>query len=168
MNLFPDKEISRNYKTKENEVATYVKSLEIEKEYLTSFDKRVPEGCSSRRPDIMVECVTHVVVIEIDENQHRSHENICENKRAMQIFQDIGGNRPIVFIRFNPDGYKDSQGTKHPSCFKFHKTLCVPIIVDKAVWSHRLELLKTRIMHHLSYVPSSEVTIENLFYDGFA
>ncbi len=80
---------------------------------------------------------------------------------------DIGGNRPIVFIRFNPDGYKDSQGTKHPSCFKFHKTLCVPIIVDKAAWSNRLELLKARIMHHLSYVPNSEVTIENLFYDGF-
>lgn len=167
IHLFPENKVSRNYKTKENEVATFVKSLEIDKEYLTTFDRRLEYGCSLRRPDIMIECVTHVVVVEVDENQHSSIDCACEEKRHMQIFQDVGGNRPIVFIRFNPDGYKDSHGTKHPSCFKFHKQLCIPIINDRHVWSARLEVLKARIIHHISKLPCSEVIIEHLFYNGF-
>lgn len=165
--LFPEKEVSRNYKTKENEVATYVKSLNIDKEYLTTFDRIVQDGCSLRRPDIMIECVTHVVIVEVDEDQHRYTDCVCEHKRMMQIFQDLGSNRPVVFIRFNPDGYEDWRGKKQPSCFKFHKQLCVPIIIDKHLWSNRLQVLKDRIMNHVRNVPSSEVAVEHLFYNGF-
>ena len=167
VHLFPEREVTRNYKTKENEVVVYVKSLNIDKEYLTTFDRKIQDGCSLRRPDIMIECVTHVVIIEVDENQHFSQECSCEDKRHMQIFQDLGNNRPVVFIRFNPDGYKDSHGKRQPSCFKFHQRLSVPIIIDKVVWSNRLQVLKDRIMHHLPNVPSSEVTVEHLFYNGF-
>ena len=165
--LFPEKEVSRNYKTKENEVATYVKSLNIDKEYLTTFDRIVQDGCSLRRPDIMIECVTHVVIVEVDEDQHRYNDCACENKRMMQIFQDLGSNRPVVFLRFNPDAYTDSRGKKQPSCFKFHKRLSVPLITDIPTWSNRLQVLKDRIMQHLGNVPISEITVEHLFYDGF-
>ena len=47
---------------------------------------------------------SHIIIIEIDENQHTSYEEICENKRTMEISQDFGF-RPIIFIRFNPDSY---------------------------------------------------------------
>ena len=41
---------------------------------------------------------------------------ICENKRTMEIFQDIGC-RLCVFIRFNPDSYTTSNGKKIKSPF---------------------------------------------------
>ena len=46
-----------------------------------------------------------IVVLEVDENQHKSYECICEQQRMIQIHQDIGMN--ILFIRFNPDSYRN-------------------------------------------------------------
>ena len=46
-----------------------------------SFDKVIPNGCSKRRPDVMIDCGTHVISVEIDELKHSSYESICENKR---------------------------------------------------------------------------------------
>jgi hypothetical protein len=45
---------------------------------------------------------THCVVVEIDENQHKSYQEICECARLNEIVNGVGG-RPVVFIRFNPD-----------------------------------------------------------------
>ena len=55
-----------------------------------------------RRPDLMVDLGYQVVIIEIDENQHISYDCSCENKRLMQLSQDVG-HRPVVFIRVHPD-----------------------------------------------------------------
>ncbi len=60
-------------------------------------------------------------MIECDENQHVSESSYpCENKRMMEIYQDIGypAHR---FVRFNPDKYVDSEGKKVPSCFQYSK-----------------------------------------------
>ena len=43
-------------------------------------------------------------IVEIDENQHIEYDCSCENKRIMELSQDVG-HRPIIFIRFNPDDY---------------------------------------------------------------
>ena len=64
---------------------------------------------------------THVIIIEVDENKHNSYDCICENKRLMQLSKDIG-HRPIVFIRFNPDKYVDSEGNTIKSCWRLNKS----------------------------------------------
>ena len=64
------------------------------------FDKKIDDGCSLRRPDVRIECMTHTIIIECDKNKYQGYS--CENKRTMKIFQDLGS---IVFLRFNQDLY---------------------------------------------------------------
>ncbi len=69
----------------------------------TSVD-RILGGCSKRRPDVYYDCVTHAVLVEIDENQHRRYDERCECVRLNEIFNDLGG-LPMHVIRYNPDGF---------------------------------------------------------------
>jgi hypothetical protein len=155
---FPNEKISKNYKIKETHMTDFIK-LKFKDEVMI-FDKRTG-GCSKRRPDCYIDKFTHIVIIECDENQHR--DTSCENKRTMELFQDFG-NRPIVFIRFNPDKYINKNGEKIPSSFKIHKGLDVPIR-DKKEWENRLELLNKQINYWLRNLPNKELTYEYLFYD---
>ena len=160
MYLFPDEPVARNYKVKEKHVSDFIK-LHFE-EYVDSYDKQIQGGCSKRRPDVFIDLFTHSIIIEIDENQHFDYS--CENKRIMQIFEDLS-NRPIVFIRFNPDKYIDENGETIKSCFKYHRISGVPMIDNEAEWNKRLETLKNIIEKHISTIPQKEVTIEQLYYD---
>ena len=42
------------------------------------------------------------IIVEIDENQHCAYED--ENRRVQDLIQDLK-DKPLVIIRFNPDGY---------------------------------------------------------------
>ena len=121
---FPDVKISRNYKVKENHMTDFIK-YQFQDQDMT-FDKQT-SGCSRRRPDVYIDKFTHIVITECDENQHK--DTSCENKRMMELFQDFG-NRPIVYIRFNPDSYVNKDNKKVLSSFKMHKLLDVPMIRD--------------------------------------
>ena len=66
--------------------------------YSWIFDKTIQDGCSRIRPDIFLDCGTHFLIVEIDENKHSSYDCSCENKRIMILSQDIG-HRPITFIK---------------------------------------------------------------------
>ena len=70
-------------------------------------DKRIQDGCSARRPDILSGLGYQVIIVEVDESQHIDYDCTCENKRLMQLSQDVG-HLPIVFIRFNPDAYTEN------------------------------------------------------------
>ena len=158
---FPNEKVSKNYKIKENHMTDFIKK-EFEEEIMI-FDKQTG-GCSRRRPDVYIDKYTHVVIIECDENQHNNEDyNSCNNKRTMELFQDFG-NRPIVFIRFNPDNYI-SNNKKIKSCFKIHKTHGIPIINDKSNWNERLELLKETINKWLIEIPGKEITCEYLYFN---
>lgn len=82
----------------------------------------------------------------------------------MELFQDFG-NRPIGFIRFNPDSYINEENTKVLSSFKMHKTLDVPMIRESKEWENRLNVLKETIQHWLNVIPEKEITYEYLFYN---
>jgi hypothetical protein len=71
--------------------------------------KQIDGGCSKRRPDLLYDMYTHVIIVENDENSHKTYDEICENKRMMQLFEDLG-NRPIVFIRFDCGNYIKNGG----------------------------------------------------------
>jgi hypothetical protein len=157
---FPDEPITRNFKVKEQHVHDFIAEQYQDREF--TYNKTIRGGCSRKVPDWFFECLTHSVVVENDENQHVSYS--CENKRTMELFQDLG-NRPIVFIRFNPDSYIDEEDNEVKSSFKYHSSLGVPMIRDKDEWNSRLKKLKDTLDYHLHNIPTKEVTVENLFYD---
>ena len=97
IHLYPDKPVSRNYKTKEYAVVEYVKTKFPSLNWIA--DKIISGGCSKKRPDLILDLFYQIVIIEVDENQHTDYDCSCENKRVMELSQDLG-HRPIIFIRF--------------------------------------------------------------------
>jgi hypothetical protein len=164
MNLFPDKPVSRNYKTKEYAVVEYVKTKFPEKSWVA--DKLIQNACSRRRPDLLLDLGYQVIIVEVDENQHIDYDCSCENKRIMELSQDVG-HRPIVFIRFNPDEY-EKDGTNITSCWGCDKNgLCVVKKSKKNEWTDRLHVLEENINYWINPENITSKTIETiqLFYD---
>ena len=145
INLFPEQKISRNYKTKEIAVADFIK--EIFPDYTWICDKKIQDGCSKYRPDLLLDMATYIIIIEIDENKHTSYDCSCENKRLMSLSQDLQ-HRPIVLIRFNPDSYKNEKGRLIKSCWKADRFGILKISKSKQnEWEERLNCLKNQIKY---------------------
>jgi hypothetical protein len=164
VNLFPDKPNSRNYKTKEKAVCDFV--LENFSNVTWISDKRIQDGCSRRRPDLLLDLGYQVIIIEIDENQHIDYDCSCENKRLMELSKDVG-HRNIIFIRFNPDEYKNRCYEKIKSCWSINKINGLSIVSknDKKSWNMRLECLKTQIQYWLENKTDKMIETIHLFYD---
>jgi hypothetical protein len=88
-------------KSKENETVLFLKNKGIN---FLSTDKIPENACSRYRPDAVIDFLHFIVIVEVDEYQHKTYTKECEKMRMMQIHQDYGG-IPVVFIRFNPDNY---------------------------------------------------------------
>ena len=164
INLFPDKPVSRNYKTKEFAVVEYVKTQFPNLNWIA--DKIISGGCSKRRPDLLLDLLYQVVIIEVDENQHTDYDCSCENKRTMELSQDLG-HRPIIFIRFNPDEY-EKDGTNITSCWGQDKHgICVVKKSKRCEWNKRLHALEEQIIFWTDPTNTTNKTIETvqLYYD---
>ena len=164
MNLFPDKPVSCNYKTKEFAVVEFVKNKFPDFTWIA--DKIINGGCSKRRPDLLLDLVYQIVIIEVDENQHIDYDCSCENKRIMELSQDLG-HRPIIFIRFNPDDYKE-HGKNITSCWGQNKKgICVVKKTKNNEWSERLNILEQHINYWINPSNKTNKTIETiqLYYD---
>ena len=164
MNMFPDKPVSRNYKTKEFAVVEYIKNKFQNFDWIA--DKIISGGCSKRRPDLLLDLGYQIIIIEIDENQHIDYDCSCENKRLMELSQDLG-HRPIVFIRFNPDDYK-KEDINIPSCWGLNKKgICAVKKSKKDEWNDRLTCLENMITYWTNPKNITDKIIEiiQLFYD---
>lgn len=76
----------------------------------------------------------------------------------MELFQDCGS-RPIVFLRFNPDGYEEG-GKKYKGCFKETQGLSV----DSKEFKKRMSEVVRVIEAYKVNIPQKEVTVEQFFY----
>lgn len=98
--------------------------------------------------------IYQTVVLEVDEFQHRNKTyNIeCEQTRMRQIYMDNGCSH-IVFLRFNPDHYYDSNN-------HFLKTSL------KRRYGDLIKYLK----RFLSEEPTDDnnIKVVYLFYDGYS
>ena len=74
---------------------------EINTKFIYDSSKML-QGCSKKRPDVYFDLPCHVVIVEIDENQHNRYDSLCECSRINEIVNSIGG-RPVIVIRYNPD-----------------------------------------------------------------
>ena len=162
INLFPDKPVSQNYKTKEKEVVDNIKQNFPDFTWIA--DKRVQDGCSKRRPDLLLDMGTHIIIIEVDENKHSNYDCSCENKRLMELSQDLQ-HRPIVVIRFNPDAYKNEEGIVIKSCWKLNKSGLLHIMKTKQKeWEERITSLKQQIQYWVDNPNEKTVEIIELYY----
>jgi hypothetical protein len=160
-----DKPAHRNYKTKEKEVIDCVKNTFPDFTWIT--DKKVQDGCSSRRPDLLLDVGSHIIIVEVDENQHTGYDCSCENKRLMEISRDLQ-HRPIVFIRFNPDEYTNHEGIYINSCWKLNKLGVLQIHpAKKQEWDSRLMCLLEQIGYWVGIVPNKTIEIIQMFYDNY-
>ena len=160
--LCPEIKVKNNYKTKENDVTDRIKEAFPNLTWIA--DKKVKDGCSLRRPDLLVDMGTHIIIIEVDENKHSTYDCSCENKRLMEISQDVG-HRPIVFIRFNPDGYTDQAGTIIKSCWKLNKLGVMQITKNRLKdWEERIDSLKQQIQYWVTTPTEKTIEIIELYY----
>lgn len=145
--LNPEIEIPRRFKLRENHLADALSG------YGFIQDKRIEGGCSARRPDFLLECFTHVVIVECDENGHSGYDTNCEISRINETFTDLG-DRPIVLIRFNPDVCKESG----KRCFDKDGKLI------KTEWTKRVKQLKLVVDESINNIPTKLLTEIHLFY----
>jgi len=160
IHMFPELPNVRNYKTKEKEVVDRIKEVFPNLTWIA--DKKIQDGCSSKRPDLLLDLGTHLLIIEVDENKHTNYDCSCENKRLMELSQDVG-HRPIVFIRFNPDSYTDLSGNKIKSCWRLNK-LGVMCIENEKNWNGRISTLLQQIQYWIDNPVEKTVEIVELFY----
>jgi hypothetical protein len=164
INLFPEKPVSRNYKTKEYAVVEFIKTSFPELSWVS--DKKITDGCSKRRPDLFLDLGYQILIIEIDENQHLDYDCSCENKRIMELSQDVG-HKPIVFIRFNPDEYYNDE-IVISSCWGTDKKGISVVKKSKAKeWEKRLNTLKEQVIYWINpdNITTKMVETIQLFFD---
>lgn len=137
--LNQDIQMKARYRTKE----LHLKDSLLPEYNLTN--NKTVGGCSARRPDFFLECFTHSIIIECDENHHSGYNTSCETARINELFTDLA-DRPIIFIRFNPDMYKGK------SCFTKNG------IQNRVEWEKRIRILKKAIKEAVEQVPLKPVS----------
>lgn len=112
--------IKKRIKRKEEFIAKLLdKEIELKNDVIEMWrDTIIDSTCTKARPDFAYHCGTHIVIVEVDEEQHRSYNNCghekegkmkAENIRMYNISTIFQGN-PVIFIRYNPDSFKDKEG----------------------------------------------------------
>ena len=165
IHTFPDAKVARNYKTKEKDTIDRIKLKHPDLTWVE--DKRIQDGCSRRRPDLLLDLGTHLLDLEVDENQHSDYNSMCENKRTMELSQDVG-HRPIVFIRFNPDSYVNKDGKNVTSCWKPNGNGIMTVPKNKVdEWNNRITDLNNKIQYWIDNTTDKTVEIIELYYDKY-
>ena len=160
VHLFPNNQIVRNYKTKERTVVDFI--MRSFPAISWTWDRRVVDGCSGAKPDLICDLGDQIVIIEIDENQHGSYDCTCENKRIMKLSLDVG-HRALVLIRFNPDTYRTRDGVRHKSCFGVNDRGLL-VVTEHADWDRRLLCLKDQVEYWVTARTSKMVEVVPLFF----
>ena len=163
IHLYPDEKVGRNYKTKETYVVHYIKEKYSQYDWVA--DKRIQDGCSRRRPDLLLDLGYQVIIVEVDENQHIDYDCSCENKRIMELSRDLD-HRPIILIRFNPDDYININRKKISSCWGNNsKGLCEIKKSKRKEWENRLMMLSGQIDYWIENKSDKLIEVVQLFYD---
>jgi hypothetical protein len=145
--LNPNVKIKKRFKIKETHLQ------ESLADYNFINDKIIQGGCSKRRPDFLLDLLTHILIVECDENSHKGYSTTCEISKINETFTDLA-DRPLVILRFNPDKFENK------SCFNRDGKLM------KVEWNKRTKVLKRRIDYWLKTIPDSLMTTEHLFFEN--
>jgi hypothetical protein len=161
---------NHNYLLKEIVITKFIISNFCQ--YDWQLNKKIKNGKSKRRPDILLDLGYQILIIEIDERQHlnyKNDKNNCYIKRILEILIDLY-NRPIIFIRFNPDDYLDKNYKKINSCWTFdnNNLYCINKKYEKE-WNDRLNNLKIQIEYWCNPINKStkNIHIINMYFNYY-
>jgi len=167
--LNPNDKRCKRIKFKENEMIKYIEENFKNLNWICDNSLIGENMCLKYRPDVLLHLNNHSIIIECDEKQHRHYKdnNTCENSREHQIQEAL--NRPVVFIRFNPDEYLDLNNKKVLSCFNVDKKLGFNTIPknQESRWITRLETLKNTVLKSVEKPPINPIEKIYLYYDGY-
>ena len=165
----------RWHKAREQEVVAVLKEAFPNRHWI--LDKGFAKGVLER-PDMRLNGRhRRIVLVEIDEDSHRSYECAKERAREAVFLANAPLGAEIVMLRFNPDSYEDYDGIKHPSCFRFNPTTGTVIVDPKQrkQWGARCADLIAAVKNYLNPetdVPPPEedrvIFSAELFYDNIS
>ena len=137
-------EFNKTRLAKQNRVKQWLDANDIKYD---SCDRRIEHGqCFDYRPDFIFDCGTHMVVLEVDENQHKERAELCECVRMVNIFQSFG--MPTKFVRYNPDPYRINKLKKDPP------------------FGTRMNLLKEHLRYAFDDPPVAPLSVKHLYFDN--
>ena len=130
-------------KIKEMEVYNYLKN---ECKLSFEYNKSIGIEYGGLRPDFKIYAGTHLVIVEVDEYQHKEYYEINEVSRMFNIHRAARGLK-CVFLRYNPDGFMVNGKSRRVSQEK------------------RLSMLRDEIKKHMHTVPDDDLSVYRMFYD---
>lgn len=114
----------------EYEIRDYIKQFYPQ----ALFDKQMPGSCVKYRPDVLIETLWGIVILEVDEDMHLREQASCEVIREYNIWQSLGCD--VTFIRLNVDAYKpDGETTQRLS--KEERLGAMFLAIQEAHETHR-------------------------------
>jgi hypothetical protein len=155
--LFPDDKFVKLFKIKENLIINFIKCHYVNEKCI--FDKPLQ---NKLRPDCYINKDTYGIIVECDEHQHKKISDDKETERMKNIQYII--NKPVIFIRFNPDSYILNNKRIYSS-FKLNNDNNL-VIRNEQEWNNRLNELKKSIDYWSINKPNKELTIKYLFYSN--
>ncbi len=118
--------VNKIHKYKEKRIKNLLESNNIK--YLSN-DKIPINACNKYRPDFIIDYIFFMIILEVDENQHKSYSSECEKIRMINLHQDMGG-IPVLFIRYNPDEYIDNSGNVIKRNNKYREKILLNILIS--------------------------------------
>lgn len=103
-------------------------------QYITVKKKRY-------RPDMLLELQNRVLIIEIDEDQHKGYKKKDKEKERLLSLYDKY-QKQIICIRFNPDGYTNNR-VRITSLFKRNDEKKIVVLKPEELEERLKELFKT-------------------------
>jgi hypothetical protein len=79
--------------------------LKLDKTQYIHDSSKLLECNSKKRPDLRILLDDRIIIIEIDEDQHKRYSDSCECARLNEIINSIDLKATTYIIRFNPDSY---------------------------------------------------------------
>lgn len=136
---------------KQNGLMEYLNAIGLEGD---STDTIINLGeCGKERPDRVFDFGDKILILEVDENQHRERQCVCEQTRMVNIGQSFGG-VPVYFIRWNPDDYSPENENKFPEIISKRYKLVGELIIS--------------IRNGKTLLPNALVSSLYMYYDGWA
>ena len=102
--------MKKRHKSKENNIASFLtkKDIKYEREVYLDFScfETINDETKSCRVDFVIYTESRIIILELDENQHKSYKISCENRRLAQIIgNQIEREEKLLIIRYNPDEF---------------------------------------------------------------
>ena len=153
--LNPDCKLSKNHKHKEIFINNFLSEEFKNDDIKIIYNKPIQTELSKRSPDWLIDQQSYTIIIECDENQHRSYTD--DDERTEELYEALGSVNSLVMIRINPD--KNSKGEY---CFDIINGKVIP--VDK-IWNQRKKELIDLIRLHMKEVPEERLIELYIGYD---